>query len=83
MDQMKNARDTILSSIRSHLAASMPFDVHEHPVPLENPVILSDKNPLELFKENLESVAGHCIITTNVTDALRQIIADLKGGANA
>ncbi len=30
-----------------------------------------------LFKENVESVAGHCIITTDVADVLRQIIADL------
>lgn len=32
----------------------------------------------ELFKENLESVAGHCIITTDVAYALRQIITDLR-----
>ena len=31
-----------------------------------------------LFKENVESVAGHCIVTTDVTDSLRQIIADLN-----
>ena len=30
-----------------------------------------------LFKENVESVAGHCVITTDVTDVLRRIIADL------
>jgi len=30
-----------------------------------------------LFKENVESVAGHCVITTDVTDVLRQIITDL------
>ena len=72
------AREAILGSIRSHLAASAP----QHPVNLENPVILS-KTPLdislaELFKRNLEEVNGHCIITTDVTDALRQIITDLK-----
>jgi L-lactate dehydrogenase complex protein LldG len=73
-----SAREAILSSIRSHLAASAPYE--EHPVNLENPVILS-KTPVslvELFKQNLESVNGHCIITTDVTDALRQIITDLK-----
>jgi L-lactate dehydrogenase complex protein LldG len=31
-----------------------------------------------LFKENVESVAGHCIITTDVADSLRQIITDLR-----
>jgi L-lactate utilization protein LutC len=30
-----------------------------------------------LFKENVESVAGHCVIATDVTDVLRGIIADL------
>jgi L-lactate dehydrogenase complex protein LldG len=74
------ARETILGSIRSHLAASAPYE--EQPVNRENPVILS-KTPLdiplaELFKRNVEEVNGHCIITTDVTDALRQIITDLK-----
>jgi len=32
----------------------------------------------QLFKENLESVEGHCVITTDVTDALRRIITDLR-----
>ena len=74
---MNNARETILNSIRTHLAASVPFDVPNPPAHhLENPVILSNKT-LD-FKQNLESVAGHCIITTDVTDALRQIITDLK-----
>jgi L-lactate dehydrogenase complex protein LldG len=31
-----------------------------------------------LFKENVESVAGHCIITTDVAGSLRQIITDLR-----
>ena len=33
---------------------------------------------LNRFKESVESVAGHCIVTTDVTDALNRIIADLK-----
>ena len=33
---------------------------------------------LNRFKESVESVSGHCIVTTDVTDALKQIIADLK-----
>jgi L-lactate dehydrogenase complex protein LldG len=76
------AREAILSSIRSHLAASAPYE--EHPVNLENPVILS-KIPValvELFKQNLESVNGHCIIAksdTDITDALSQIITDRNG----
>jgi len=30
------------------------------------------------FKESVESVAGHCIITTDVTDTLKRILAELK-----
>ena len=75
------AREAILGSIRSHLAASAPYE--EDPAHLENPEILSktpsDITLAELFKQNLESVMGHCIITTDVADVLRQIIADLKG----
>jgi L-lactate dehydrogenase complex protein LldG len=70
-----HARESILGSIRSHLAAS----VHEHPVQPENPVILSNNNSdlINLFKESVESVAGHCIITMDVTHALSRIITDL------
>ena len=32
----------------------------------------------DVFKENLESVAGHCVITADVADVLRKIIADLR-----
>jgi len=30
------------------------------------------------FKESVESVAGHCIISTDVTDTLNRILAELK-----
>lgn len=66
------AREAILGSIRSHLAASAPSDHHVHPFHPENPVTKTD------FKEALEAVNGHCIITTDVTDALNRILADLK-----
>lgn len=73
------ARESILSSIRTHLAMSAPFD--DPPVSPANPVILSktdsDLSALDLFKQNVESVAGHCIITTDVTGSLNQILADL------
>ena len=80
------AREAILGAIRSHLAASVPHDKLEHPVHLENPVILS-KTPLdislvELFKRNLEAVDGHCIIAKNDTDianALSRIITNRNG----
>lgn len=75
------ARDTILTSIRTHLAASAPFD--NHLVNPENLVISSTLQPsalalIEQFKQSLEAVDGHCIVTTDVTDALSRIITDLK-----
>jgi len=70
------AREAILGSIRSNLARSVPDG--QHPVHLENPVILSETTSLiELFRDNLESVNGHCIVTTDITDALSKIIRDL------
>lgn len=78
------ARKAILSSIRSHLAASVPYDNHENP--RQNPVILS-KAPLhislvELFKQNVEAVNGHCILTNGdaeIVQALTEIINDCRG----
>ena len=37
-----------------------------------------ESDPVNRFKQSVESVAGHCVITTDVTDSLRQIIAELK-----
>jgi len=71
-----SARESILGSIRTHLAASPPMDVKERQAPPEIPVSKSD--PINRFKESVESVAGHCIVTTDVTDSLNQIITDLK-----
>jgi L-lactate dehydrogenase complex protein LldG len=76
-----SARDSILASIRTHLAASAPFD--DHVVNPVNPVILSkttstSRSLPELFAQSLESVSGHCIITTDPTDVLKQILTDLN-----
>jgi L-lactate dehydrogenase complex protein LldG len=78
-----SAREAILSSIRSHLAASAPYE--EHPVNPANPVILSktpsDISLAELFKQNLEAVNGHCMTAQDeiqVARALTQIISDLQ-----
>lgn len=78
-----SARESILESIRSHLAASVPYDNLENPV---NPVILSDvpstSIPLvELFSQSLQAVDGHCIIANNeieIAEALTQIIRRLQ-----
>ena len=84
--QMNNeARQEILSSIRTHLAASAPFDAREHPVNHENPVAELQEAPaldtIALFKQNLEAVDGHCIIAhglEEIADALTQIIGALQ-----
>ena len=71
-----SAREAILHSIRTHLAASAPGD--EHPVNPVNPVILSKSDPVDRFKQSVESVSAHCIVTTDVADVLNQILADLN-----
>ena len=71
-----SARESILGSIRTHLAASPP--VVDHPVNPANPVIRSKTDPVNQFKESVESVSGHCIITTDATNVLEQILADLN-----
>ena len=78
------ARQSILGSIRSHLAASAPYDAREHPVKLENPVILSNSTSASLvaeFKQNLEAVGAHCLIAngdTEIAVALTSIIHALQ-----
>lgn len=82
------ARQAILSSIRSHLATSAPFDKleqslgHEDPVNPDSPAIAPQQlTPVELFKQSLESVDGHCLITNGDEDIVRtltQIITALQ-----
>ena len=71
-----SAREAILGSIRTHLAASPPVD--DHPVTPANPVILSNSDPVTRFKESVEAVSGHCIIATDAADVLKQILTDLN-----
>jgi L-lactate dehydrogenase complex protein LldG len=71
------ARQEILSSIRTHLTASLPSEPQVFANERGSDPPLS-ANIRGLFKENLESVAGHCLITTDVADVLRQIITDLR-----
>jgi len=82
------ARASILRSIRSHLAESVPRDAIERashhvakgaaasPAPNGTAVSL-----VELFKENLEAVDGHCLVVHSELDVVRaisQIISDLQ-----
>lgn len=77
------ARQAILDSIRTHLAASVPEENYEN-LP-QNPVILSktpsDISLVDLFRQRVEAVNGHGIIVkndTDIADALTRIITDLK-----
>ena len=78
-----DARQEILGSIAMHLAASAPFDAREDSVdqPVVLPAQLVDSNLIELFKENLEAVDGHCIIAhgqIGIANALTTIIGALQ-----
>ena len=80
---MSNAREAILSSIRSHLAASVPHDGHKQTEP--SAVAPGQSQPqgslIDSFKERLESVGARCLIAssdTDITDALTRIVTDLK-----
>lgn len=80
-----NARQEILSSIRTHLAASAPFDARENQATHENAVALPVQplasNVVELFRQSLEAVDGHCIVAqgeAEIADALTQIISALQ-----
>ena len=77
------ARQEILGSIRTHLAASAPFDAREPAV--DNPVFVAAQpvasDIIELFKQNLEAVDGHCIVAHSkgeIAGALTQIISTLQ-----
>ena len=70
------SRETILNSIRTHLAASPPDD---YPKPMfADPIAApSPASLVDLFRENVEAVNGHCIVTRNAAEAVRRIITDL------
>jgi L-lactate utilization protein LutC len=70
-----DSRQTILNSIRTHLAASPPEDAPQSVIPaIEVPRAPS---LIDLFKENVEAVNGHCIVTRDAREAVTRIITDL------
>ncbi len=99
-----SARQSILTSIRKHLAASVPYDaVHaERPqdpalnlecdtrqqndysgsaAALEADGAARAGSLIEIFRDNLEAVGGHCIVVKNepeVKEALTRIILRLQ-----
>jgi L-lactate dehydrogenase complex protein LldG len=92
-DTNSNARDVILRSIRSHLAASVPHDAvyaetteagHGSHVDVA-PEIPGDANEerslVEIFRDNLEAVDGHCVIVDGeleIVHALTSIIVEMQ-----
>lgn len=64
-----SSRETILGSIRSHLAASPPYDA---PKSVSLSVATPETLPLlDLFKQNVEAVDGHCIVVQNEEELTR------------
>jgi len=85
------ARESIFQSIRSHLAASAALDVRENQIkhapdaPLRpSQAVASEQDSaslVDLFKENLESVDGHCVVVGSELElvrALTDVIAQLQ-----
>lgn len=82
-----DARHAILGSIRSHLAASVPFDkleLEKAQVKPENEQVRKADLPyslLDQFKKNVEAVGARCAITKDeagIADTLTQIITSLQ-----
>lgn len=65
-----SSRETILKSIRSHLAASPPDDPSE-PVFWVNPV--SEIAVVGLFKQNVEAVNGHCVVVQTEDEIVQEV----------
>ena len=63
-----SSRETILGSIRSHLAASPPFHPSESVFTPASPPTTS---VVELFKQNVEAVDGHCAVVNNEEELTR------------
>jgi L-lactate utilization protein LutC len=74
-----DARTEILRSIRAHLAMSAPSDLSDPSVRASlcsSVAELAEVSLVQLFKQNLELVDGHCIIVNNeaeVEEAVKRI----------
>jgi L-lactate dehydrogenase complex protein LldG len=72
------AREEILRSIRSHLAASPPQTATPQSYSFRSVSKQTVGSHVETFKQNLEAVAGHCILVQNeaeLTDTLNRLTA--------
>jgi L-lactate dehydrogenase complex protein LldG len=85
-----SARETILGSIRKHLSTSEPLDpIHaevseeqlQPPAGAARHCIDLSVSPIELFKQKLEEVGGHCVVAgtdSEVVTLLAGIISKLR-----
>jgi L-lactate dehydrogenase complex protein LldG len=81
------AREEIFESIRSHLAASAQHDAIESELHHATPAVPPSAGPIvidslvDVFKESLEAVDGHCVVVQNeaeVVDELTKILTELQ-----
>jgi len=63
-----SSREAILGSIRSHLAGRPPYDPSESVFAPASPPTGS---VVDLFKQNIEAVDGHCIVVQNEEELTR------------
>lgn len=66
-----SSREAILSSIRTHLAAS-PSDPCESVLSVA-PLPVSETPVVELFKQSLEAVDGHCVVLQTEDEIVQEI----------
>ena len=70
-----SSRETILGSIRSHLAARPPYDPSESVFAPASPPTAS---VVDLFKQNVEAVDGHCVVVQD-EEELTRILNNFAG----
>jgi len=79
-----DARAEILQSIRSRLAESAVLNARRTPtLPLAAtvPFISDERSLVETFKQQLESVGGHCIVVNDeseLTTALKHVVGEIE-----
>jgi len=79
-----DARAEILQSIRSRLAESAVLNARRSPtLPLAAtvPFVSDERSLVETFKQQLESVGGHCIVVSDeseLTTALKHVVGEIE-----
>ncbi|HEU4770287.1 MAG TPA: lactate utilization protein [Pyrinomonadaceae bacterium] len=74
-----SSREAILKSIRTHLEASAPHDEPPSVFSL-SPVSVLETPVVELFKQSLEAVNGHCIVVENEDEMVQAVTRILGDG---